>query len=282
MKTKLIVEIASSHNGDLELAKALIRTAAKNGADIVKFQDWKAKNVSDTDPDKPRYEKYQFPEEWYSILPEYCASHGVEFLTSCFNAERAEVLAGYGLKKIKIASVCLPNRELLMMCGAHFDEIIASTAMQDRETIEEAADILASNTRKFTLMACTAEYPTPPEHAGLKRIDTLKELLEGQHYASVGFSSHAHDLDVPKAAIAKGIEYLEVHFSLSRHLPQIPHVMYEGGSPLTTHYVSLEPHELRELSGWRDKVALMSGDGEFKFSEVETKIRERYLGRYGK
>lgn len=282
MKTKIIAEIASSHCGDLELAKSLIRTAAANGADFAKFQDYRAKHVSDSDPDKARYEKYQFPEEWYKILPGYCAEEGIEFLTSCFNVDRAEVLAGYGLKKIKVASVCLSNTYLLMMCGAHFEEVLASTAMQSKETVENAADVLASNSKKFTLLACTAEYPTPPEHAGLKRIDTLKNILEGQHYASVGFSSHALDLDVPKAAIARGIEYLEVHFSLSRHLPQIPHVMYEGGSPLTTHQVSLEPHELRELAEWRDKVFLMSGDGQFTSTEVETRIKERYSGRYGK
>ena len=56
--TKIIAEIASCHNGDLELAKAMIKAAAENGADVVKFQDWRADNVPANDLDKARYEKY--------------------------------------------------------------------------------------------------------------------------------------------------------------------------------------------------------------------------------
>ena len=282
METKLIVEIASSHNGDLELAKALIRAAAENGADIVKFQDWKAKNVADNDPDKVRYEKYQFPDEWYGILPEYCKENGVEFLTSCFNAERVVGLAAYGLKKIKIASVCLTNHDLLIMAGANFDEVIASTAMATKEQIEEAADVLASSAKSFTLMQCVANYPCRSGDTNLLKMNGLREIIEGQEYASVGYSNHSLDLDVPKTAIAMGAKYVEVHFSLSRYLPQIRHQMYAGGPMVTTHEVSLEPHELKELAEWRDKVALVQGNGEFTINEVEAGIKERYLGRYGK
>lgn len=281
-RTRIIVEIASSHNGDLELAKALIRSAACNGADIVKFQDWSARNVPATDPDKLRYERYQLPSMWYPELAACCEDKGVELLTSCFNADRVKPLAELGFKKIKIASVCLSNTELLMSAGAYFDEVIASTAMQSQEAIEEAADLLASNAKEFTLLACTANYPMTFENANLARMNALQELLEGQEYAHVGYSSHALDLDVPKLAIARGARYVEVHFSLSRDLPQIPHQMYEGGPLLTTHSVSLEPHELKELADWRNKVEIINGSPKFESNEVEQKIKSRYLGRYGK
>ena len=38
MKTKIIAEIGINHNGDLELAKNLIKSAHDCGVDIVKFQ----------------------------------------------------------------------------------------------------------------------------------------------------------------------------------------------------------------------------------------------------
>lgn len=281
-KCLVIAEIASSHNQDLDLAKALINAAAKNGADIVKFQDWRASNVSDKDPDKKRYERYQFPEEWYTELIPYCKERGVEFLTTCVNADRAKFLADLGLKKVKIASISLTNYELLIQLGAHFEELIVSTAFHSREEIEEAIDLLQTNAQKFTILACTGEYPCPPEHAGLERMNTLREMVRGIEYAGVGYSCHVLDLDAPRAAIAMGAEYLEVHFSLSRYLPQIPHQMYQGGPKMTTHMVSLEPHELKELSNWRDKVALMKGMGEFKNNEVEEAIKSRYKNRYGR
>lgn len=282
MKTRIIAEFASSWNSDPDLMLAMVKTAAASGVDICKLQDWQAKNVPDTDSDKARYERYQMRDEIYPLFFEACADAGVEPLTSCFNAERVDFLAQLGFKRVKIASVCLTNRELLMRAGSAFEEVIVSTGMSTCEEVEEAADILASNCKEFTMLACRANYPTEPKDANLSQIDSLKKMLEGQEYASVGFSDHALDLDVAKSAMSKGIKYLEKHFSLSRDLPQIPHVMYEGGTPMTTHQISIEPHELKELARWRDKVSLMEGIGEFKPNEVEGKIRSRYLGRYGK
>ena len=277
---QIACEIASSHNGDIELAKSMIDVIAENGC-IPKFQSWQAKNVQDNDPDKKRYEKYQFPDEWYDELIPYCKEKGTEFMTSVFNAEMAEYLAGKG-KKAKIASVSSTNYDLLAMCGANFDEVIVSVGMQDKETIEEISDILASNAKKYTLMVCTANYPTSPLKANLMRIKTLQEMLEGQEYASVGFSSHLMDVETVKMAMCMGIEYLEVHFTLSRYLPQVRHQMYMGGPMITTHEIALEPHELKELSTFRDKLGITQGSGEFKLNKVEEKIKERYLNRYGK
>lgn len=265
------------------MAKALIRAVAENApGSICKFQDWRAANVSADDPDKARYEALQFKDEWYDIIPKYCEENGVEFLTSCFNKDRVNFLASKGLEKIKIASVCLTNHDLLIHAGLAFKEIILSTAMATREQIEEAADALASSAQRFTLMQCVANYPCPFGASNLLKMNSLKELVSGQEYASVGYSSHALDLDVPKVAVAMGAKYVEVHFSLSRHLPQTKHQMYAGGPLVTTHEVSLEPHELRQLADWRDKVALMKGDGAFSVNEVESKIKDRYLNRYGK
>ena len=36
----IIAEIGSNHNGDIELAKTIIDSAAKCGADAAKFQSW--------------------------------------------------------------------------------------------------------------------------------------------------------------------------------------------------------------------------------------------------
>ena len=279
--TKIIAEIASSHNGDLDLAVAQIEAAVDNGADIVKFQDWRASNVPEGDTDKKRYERYQFKEEWYPELIAYCQEQGVEFLTSCFNVDRVEFLAGLGLKKIKIASISAFNTELIMKAGAHFEELIVSVGMHSKEEIEELIDLLASNTQKFTIMHCVANYPLNPQDANLNRIEELKKMLEGQEYASVGYSDHSLDLTVSGIAMAKGISYLEKHFSLSRFLPQTPHHMYEGGPFVTTHEVSIEPHELQELSILRDAVEAINGSGEFKTNEVENKIKDRYKNRYG-
>src|SRR3990167_2797968 len=263
VKTKIICECASSWNGDPDLLKAMIKTASENGADICKIQDYRVENVPLDDLDKVRYEKYQMPDKLYPQFMKWCVEYGIEPLVTCFNVNRVKFLADLGLKKIKIASISLTNTDLLMMAGANFEEVIVSTAMHSKEEIEETIDLLSSNCQTFTVMHCVANYPTLPQDANLERINELKKMVEGQEYASVGFSSHSLDLETIKMAICKDIKYLEVHFSLSRWLPQIEHSMYEGSKPITTHSISLEPHELRELADWRDKVEVIEGKGDF-------------------
>lgn len=282
MRTRIIAEIASCHNGDLDLAKALIVSAAKNGADLVKFQDWRAKNVSENDPDKYRYEQYEFKEKWYKELIPFCKDCDVEFLTTCFNSDRAEYLSSLGLKKIKIASISLTNKELISKCGSLFDELVISTGMHTKTEIKEAIMQLAINTKKFTIMHCVANYPTLAKDANLDRIDELKKMVEVIDHASVGYSDHSLELSIAKIAIATGISYIEKHFTLSRDLPQIPHQMYKDGPKITTHEISIEPHELKELAKWRDMVEIVKGKGGFERNEIEMAIRNRYKDRYGK
>ena len=280
--TKIIAELASSHNGDLDLLKALVKAAAENGADLCKVQDWRSKNVPSNDLDKQRYEKYEFRDEWWPEFLKCCKENNIEPLTTVFNKDRVKFLADLGLKKIKLASISLTNHDLISMAGAYFDELIISTAMHSKEEIEEAIDLLATNAKKFTILHCVANYPTTPGNANLDRIDELKKMIEGIENASVGYSDHSLELEIPKIALAKGISYLEKHFTLSRYLPQIPHEMYEGGPLITTHQISIEPHELKELAEWRDWVKFTQ-EGRFEDSlEVEQKIKDKYSKRYGK
>lgn len=282
MRTEIIAELASGHGGDLQLLKALVRAAAENGAQYAKVQDWRSANVPANDPDKKRYERYEFPDAWWPEFLKTCKENNIEPLTSCFNADRAKFLAAQGLTKIKLASISLTNTELLMAAGLYFDEVILSTAMHSQEEIEEAIDILQSNAHKFTLLHCVANYPLASKDAHLERINELKQMVEGIECASVGYSDHSLDLDVAKTAIGMGVKYVEKHFSLSRYLPQIPHQMYKDGPLVTTHQVSIEPRELKELAAWRDKVEAIKGKKEFVINSIEQKIKDRYKNRYGK
>ena len=64
--TKIIAEIGWNHMGDMNLAKKMIAAAAASGADIVKFQTWKVKNLKsgpwDNDGRRQIYEKAELTE----------------------------------------------------------------------------------------------------------------------------------------------------------------------------------------------------------------------------
>ncbi len=275
MKTKIIAEIASSHNGDMELAKAMIRAAADAGADIVKFQSWQAKNVADTDPDKKRYEKLELSDDNHLALIQECKKVGVEFLTTCFDIERIPFLKSLGLKKIKVPSVNLKEPRLLEALAKNFEHIFIATGMSNVEEIENAVKILSGT--KYTIMHCVSVYPTPLAMANLKKIDWLKKLSP-----SVGYSDHTIGVEAPIVAMGMGIDYLEKHFTLSRYLPQDTHVTADGTRPITTHSIACEFHELKEICDWSKKIEKIHGDGHLEMYPEEELTRKKYTGRLGK
>ena len=55
-KIVIIAEAGINHNGDIKIAKKLIRLAAKSGADIIKFQTYISKDLVTT---KARLTPYQ-------------------------------------------------------------------------------------------------------------------------------------------------------------------------------------------------------------------------------
>ena len=56
-KTQIIAEIGVNHNGNLKLAKKMIKSAAACGADIVKFQTFKPENLVKSSLSKAKYQK---------------------------------------------------------------------------------------------------------------------------------------------------------------------------------------------------------------------------------
>lgn len=275
MKTKIIAEIASSHNGDIDLARAMICAAAESGADIVKFQSWRAKNVADSDPDKRRYEKLELSDDDHRILIEACNQAGVEFLTTCFDIDRIPFLKSLGLRSIKVPSVNLKEPKLLKELVKNFEHVFISTGMSTVEEIKNAIDILSST--KYTIMHCVAIYPTPLEKANLKKIDWLKQFSP-----SVGYSDHTIGIEAPIVALSMGIDYLEKHFTLSRYLPQDTHTTADGSRPITTHAIACEPHELKQICDWAKNIEMIRGDGRLEMYPEEQLTRKKYTGRLGK
>lgn len=273
-KTKIIAEVASCHNGNLELAKALVRAAKDCGADIVKFQSWQARNVKSSDPDKKRYEKLELSERDHFILKDYCDEVGIEFLTSIFDINRISFLKELGLKTIKVPSTKCHDYELLGELAKNFEHIILSTGMHSEEEIVRADRLLSGVSH--TLMHCTSVYPCPLQYAHLERIEWLKKITP-----SVGYSDHTSGTEAPFIAMSMGVDYLEKHFTLSRYLPQEKHKTRDSADAVTTHEIACEPSELREICQLAKLVQVVKGDkDELPLSE-ELETRKKYDGRLG-
>ena len=57
MSVFIIAEAGVNHNGSVDLAKKLIDAASNSGADAVKFQTFKAKNLATKNSEKANYQK---------------------------------------------------------------------------------------------------------------------------------------------------------------------------------------------------------------------------------
>jgi sialic acid synthase SpsE/spore coat polysaccharide biosynthesis protein SpsF (cytidylyltransferase family) len=249
----------------MELAKRMVAEAAAAGADIVKFQSYLASEVADNDPEKEWFKKVQLSDEAHYELKEYAEKQGVEFLSSPFGINRAELLCeGLGLRKIKIASSEMLNFHLLDYVNEHAETVYLSTGMATLEEIEEALQHL-NKVETCYIMHCVTQYPTKPEDANLRAIVTLKTAFPEYH---IGYSDHTIGDQAALTAVALGAEMIEKHFTLDKNLPG------------TDHILSADPNELRALVKNIEKVEILLGSYIKKPTEEEKKIKSFVRSRF--
>lgn len=276
-KVLIIAEAGVNHNGDINLAKKLIEQAAKAGADVVKFQTFKANSCVSVSAKKAKYQlettakeesqlemiqKLELSYESHFELMKHCKKHGIIFLSTPFDLESVEFLRGLDLPYFKIPSGEITNLPYLKAVAKCKKRVLLSTGMANLGEIEAALTILRKNgTRNITLLHCNTEYPTPFEDVNLNALKTLKEAFK----LEVGYSDHTEGIVASLGAVALGAVVIEKHFTLDKTM--------EGPD----HRASLEFEELRTLcKGIRElEKALGSGIKKASKSEAKNKIIAR-------
>lgn len=276
-KVLIIAEAGVNHNGDINLAKKLIEQAAKAGADVVKFQTFKANSCVSVSAKKAKYQlettakeesqlemiqKLELSYESHFELMKHCKKHDIIFLSTPFDLESVEFLRGLDLPYFKIPSGEITNLPYLKAVAKCKKRVLLSTGMANLGEIETALTILRKNgTRNITLLHCNTEYPTPFEDVNLNALKTLKEAFK----LEVGYSDHTEGIVASLGAVALGAVVIEKHFTLDKTM--------EGPD----HKASLEFEELRALcKGIRElEKALGSGIKKASKSEAKNKIIAR-------
>ncbi len=271
--TLIIAEAGVNHNGSLELALRLVDEAVNAGADIVKFQTFKAsklvsssagraeyqkKNTGNDDTQLAMLKKLELSEADHHAIIEHCRKKGIRFLSTPFDADSAAMLKEMGVTTGKIPSGEMTNLLYLRMMAENFPEIIMSTGMCTMKEIGEALEVvLAAGTSKenITILHCNTEYPTPLVDVNLRAMTSIQKQF-GTH---IGYSDHTDGILVPVAAVAMGATVIEKHFTLSRQM--------EGPD----HAASLEPAELKEMVKQIRQVEIMMGSDQKLPSPSEIK-----------
>ena len=273
-RTLIIAEAGVNHNGDIAKAKALIDKGAEAGVDYVKFQTFKAgnlvtkqakraayqdKNTQDNDSQYEMLKKLELSQKDHQELIDYCTQKGVKFLSTGFDFESLEFLAGLGITIAKVPSGEITNLPYLRKVATLFPEVILSTGMANITEIKDAVKVLTDNgvsKDKITVLHCNTEYPTPMEDVNLKAMLHIQQEVG----VAIGYSDHTLGIEVPIAAVALGATVIEKHFTLDKTLPG------------PDHKASLEPDELKAMvSAIRNIEKAVGGSGLKEVSASEAK-----------
>jgi N-acetylneuraminate synthase len=225
MSVFIISEIGINHNGDLELAKKMIKVSKEAGADAVKFQKRDINLVySKSQLDKYREspwgttereqkEGLEFSQKDYEVINDYCNSLNIEWFASAWDVNSINFLESFKPKKQKIPSALIVDINYLEILAKKKRYTFISTGMCEIKNIEVAVNIFKRNNCPFELMHCISAYPFDDNIANLKMIPFLKEKFN----CNVGYSGHEKGGSaISVAAIALGATSLERHFTLER------------------------------------------------------------------
>jgi N,N'-diacetyllegionaminate synthase len=265
----LVAEIGFNHNGDVDLAKRMIASAAENGADAVKLQTFVAREmISNTlmadDPDNPGneipfyefFQRYELSREDYKVLMAYAETLSIPLFSTPFDDASLDLLVDLGVPALKIASPDLTYIPFLEKVAETSLPVVLSTGMGNDEEIGEALHALR-NANSVILLHCVSNYPSKYEEMNLSCL----RGLSGQFELPVGLSDHTLDDLSAVVAASLGAVLIEKHFTLDRSLPGVDQS------------ISMQPEDLRQLKSDILNVTKILGEGKKEIQESEIPVR---------
>ncbi|MCG7547225.1 N-acetylneuraminate synthase [Pseudoalteromonas sp. Of7M-16] len=285
--TLIIAEAGVNHNGNDDLAFQLVDAAHKAGADIVKFQTFKAKNlvtesakqadyqVANTGQQESQYnmlKRLELSYETHHKLVKYCNSLGIEFLSTAFDSESLDFLVNdLGVTRLKLPSGEITNAPLVLEHARTGCDLIVSTGMATLTDIEQVLSVIAfgylNKEGNPTPDSLIEAYYSEAGKAILKEKVTLlhctteypapfadinlnaMDTMRDAFKLAVGYSDHSEGIVVPISAVAKGAVLIEKHFTTDKSLPG------------PDHNASLDPQELKAMVDGIRIAEKVLGDG---------------------
>lgn len=246
----IMLDAGVNHNNDLLRAKELIRSARAGGADAIKFQTYRADEIStknaprywdstlDTDGGGTQFEMFSrvddLPKKAYFELKEYAQEQKILFASSPFGMDSARFLKKLDIDFFKIASAEITNYYMIEYIADCGKPIVMSTGAATIGEVEKAIDVIQKGgNRQIALQHCVLSYPCKDEDANLAKMVRLKQIFPE---IPIGYSDHTYGGDVSLAAVALGACSIEKHYTIDSRLPDSP-----------DHKFALTSEDLREF-----------------------------------
>ena len=254
-KPFLIAEIGINHNGDIKIAKDLIKSAKEAKFDAVKFQKRNidlvySKEILDSLRNSPwgktqRDQKngLEFEKKEYDEIDKYCKELEIDWFFSAWDEDSLKFSDNYNFNYHKIASAMIVDTSFLKEVAKRKKHTFISTGMSNLENIQDAVNVFKKEDCSFELMHCVSTYPMETSDANLITINSLKSKFN----CNVGYSGHENGVAVSLAAFMLGISSLERHITIDR-------TMYGSDQA-----ASLEPKGMKNLTDSIDKMHVALG-----------------------
>lgn len=241
-KPLIIAEVGLNHEGDIEKAKRMIKDAAAQGCECIKFQchvkeemvaeEAKKVNLGGSDITlNDVVEKFSFREGQEKALKRLTEESGMLYLSSPSSREAVDRLERLKVKAYKIDSGDCNNYPLVEYIAKKKKPVILSSGMNDIKSIKPAVEILRSYSVPFVILHCTSIYPTLYNKVRLYAMKHIQFAFD----CVVGLSDHTKDNYCALGAAALGASVIERHF-VSDKSWATPDVAF-----------SMDPKELKDL-----------------------------------
>lgn len=227
----IVAEIGINHNGDMDLAKAMIQAASEAGADGVKFQNYRTEDfLSDecltyeyisqgrnvVESQYAMFKRCELAGDQLLELRDYCKDANVIFFSTPTSEDGLADLVAAGAPLVKNGSDYLTHLPLIREMARSGLVTVLSTGMATEQEIEDAvAEFRGAGGRDLILLHCTSSYPTPDIDVNLRRIPKLSERFG----VPAGFSDHTWGEAAALGAVALGACFVEKHFTIDKGLP---------------------------------------------------------------
>ncbi|EPA05229.1 N-acetylneuraminate synthase family protein [Candidatus Nitrosarchaeum limnium] len=258
---------------DLKQAKNLIKTAAKAGADAIKFQTYRPETTYVSNPGKSNYlsksgyekniedifDEHSMPYEMIPELEKSCNDENILFMSTPFSIQDARSIDPYTTIH-KIASFEINHVRLIEFLAKTGKPILVSTGASTYEEIDFCVNLIKKfGNNNIVLLQCTSKYPCPIESLNLSVIPKMKS----RYKIPIGFSDHSiNPMVAPVLAVGLGATVIEKHFTLDKN------------SPGPDHSFALNPEELKSMINSIRQAELAYGTGQKQILEDEKELRQ--------
>ena len=244
--TFIIAEIGINHQGDVAIAKELVKTAKRCGANAVKLQKRSISRILTKEGLEMPYDNQnsfgktygehkialELSESDYQILNTYCKDLDIIFSASGWDEDSIDFLDELDVPFFKMSSADMTNFPLLKHTAQKGKPMIISTGMANLDMVKSAYSIVQPINNQIAILQCTSTYPAAFSEVHLNVLQTyIKEFPD----AIIGYSGHEQGIAIPPAAVALGAKIIERHFTLDRTM--------KGGD----HAASLEPQGFTKM-----------------------------------